>query len=191
MNHSEIDACIMDAQNGNQEELLKLLEQFKPFIYKTAKSFNIKNHDMNDMVQIGYTALINSVNKYRTGSSTFTAYAFNSIRNTFRYTARQNSKYQVELSLNTPINPNADSTTEFLDHIEAPENFVDDILRFENILEVRKAVSKLSHEEIDLVDMVYFKKGSLKSYAEKRGMGYLQAVRKKNKVLEKLGCCIN
>jgi RNA polymerase sporulation-specific sigma factor len=144
MNHSEIDACVTSAQKGNREELLKLLEQFKPFIYKTAKSFNIKNHDMNDMVQIGYTSLINAVNKYRTGSSTFTTYAFNSIRNTFRYTARQNSKYQVELSLNTPINPYNDSITEFMDYIEAPENFEEDILRSENILEVRRAVSKIT-----------------------------------------------
>jgi RNA polymerase sporulation-specific sigma factor len=191
MNHSEIDICVMGAQNGNREELQKLLEQFKPFILKTAKSYNIKNYDINDMMQVGYMALISAVNKYKTGSSTFSAYAFNSIKNAFRYTARRNFKYLKDLSLNTPINSNADYITEFVETIEAQENFEEDILRSENILEVRKAVSKLSHEETELVNMVYFSKGSLKSYAEKKGIGYLQAIRKKNKVLEKLSCYIN
>jgi RNA polymerase sporulation-specific sigma factor len=191
MNHSEIETCVIAAQKGNREELLKLLEQFKPFIFKTAKSFNIKNYDINDMEQIGYMALINAVSKYKTGSSTFSSYAFNTIKNAFRYTARQNFKYHGELSLNTPLNPNSNFITEFVDNIETTENVEEDVLRSEHIFEVRRAVSKLSQEEIDLVNMVYFNKCSLKSYAEKKGIGYLQAVRKKNKVLGKLSCYIN
>jgi RNA polymerase sporulation-specific sigma factor len=80
MNHAEIETCVIGAQKGNQEELLKLLEQFKPFIYKTAKTFNIKNYDINDMEQVAYMSLINAVNKYKTGSFTFSSYAFNTIK---------------------------------------------------------------------------------------------------------------
>jgi RNA polymerase sporulation-specific sigma factor len=113
------------------------------------------------------------------------------LKNALRYTARQNSKYHGELSLNTPLNQNSNFTTEFVDTIESTENLEEHILRTENIREVRRAVSKFSNEEIALVNMVYFKKSSLKSYAEDNDIGYLQAVRKKNKVLEKLSCYIN
>jgi len=186
MNHYEIEACVMRAKNGNKEELLKILEQFRPFIFKTARQYNIKNYDMYDLVQIGYVTLINAVAKYRSGSHTFSSYAFNSIQNSFRCTARNNSKYAEELSLNSPINEANDSATEFIDSTESNDNTEEDIINEETIKELRKAVAKLPADEQELIIMVYYSKCSLKTYAEKKGLSYLQAVRKKNRILEKL-----
>jgi RNA polymerase sporulation-specific sigma factor len=186
MNHHEIEACVIRAKNGNREELLKIMEQYRLFIIKTAKTYNIKNYDLYDLVQIGYVTLINAVAKYKTGSNTFSTYAFNSISNAFRYAARQNSKYGGELSLNAPLNQEVDSGTEFIDSLEAAENFEEDLLKQESIAEIRKAVSKLPEDEIELVIMVYYNGASLKTYAEKKGLSYQQAVRRKNRILGKL-----
>jgi len=188
MNHYEIEASVLRAKKGNGEELLKILEQFKPFIFKTARQFNIRNYDMYDLVQIGYVTLINAVAKYRSGSHTFSSYAFNSITNNLRCIARNNSKHDEELSLNCPINEAIDSGTEFIDCIESLENVEEEIINEEILKELRKAVSKLPADEQELIIMVYYSKCSIKTYAEKKGLSYLQAVRKKNRVLGKLNC---
>lgn len=186
MNHYEIEACVIRAKNGNKEELLKLMEQFRPFIFKTARDFNIKNYDMYDLAQIGYVALINAAAKYRTGSNTFSSYAYNSIKNAFIYTSRQNAKYTSELSLNKTLNSEEDSDTEFIESIEGLENVEEDIISAENMSELKRAVSKLPSEEMELVIMVYYSGISLKTYADKKGISYQRANRKRNKILEKL-----
>lgn len=186
MNHYEIEACVIRAKNGNKEELLKIIEQYKPFIFKTAREYNIKGYDLYDLVQIGYVTLINSVAKYRTGSNTFSTYAYNSIKNGFRYIARQNKKHSGDLSLNSPLDGESEYGTEFIDFIADPEDFEEDIVSAEEIKELRKVVSKLPSDEMDFIIMVYYSGASIKTYAEKNGLSYQQAVRKKNRILEKL-----
>ena len=187
MNRYEIEACVIRAKNGNREELLKVLEQFKPFIFKTAAQFNIKNYDTYDLVQIGYVTLINAVAKYRTGSNTFSCYAFRSIENAFKYTARQNSKYYDDLSLNEPVDPEDKNSKEFIDCMGTEEELDEDIIRLENIEQVKRAVSKLPADELELIIMVYYSSIPLKTYAIKKGLGYQHAIRKKKMILEKLG----
>jgi RNA polymerase sporulation-specific sigma factor len=136
MNHYEIEACVTRAKKGNHEELIKTLEQYRPFIIKTA---------------------------------------------------RQNSKADTELSLNTTLNSEEDGGSEFMDFIESPENLEENLLEAFRYRELRKAVSKLPADEMELVIMVYYSGASIKTYAEKKGLSYQQAVRKKNRVLQKSG----
>lgn len=187
MNHYEIEACVIRAKKGNHEELLKILEQYKPFIFKTSRQFNIRNCDLYDLVQICYVTLINAVAKYRAGSNTFSTYAFNSIKNALRYTARQHSKSDSELSLNTPLNSEEDGSSEFMDFIESPENLEEDVLKASQREQLRKAVSKLPADEMEMIIMVYYNGASIKTYAEKKGLSYQQAIRKRNRILQRLG----
>jgi len=186
MNHYEIETCVIRAKNGNKDDLLKVLEQYKPFIFKTARKFKIKNYDIYDLEQIGYIAIINALAKYRTGSCTFSTYVYESIKNAFKYTARQNSKHEREFSLNSAVDPHS-SITEHINYIDSLENIEEDILRSEETSEIRSALSKLPPHELELVLMVYYKGLSLKYYAEKKGMSYYQASKKKDLVLCKLG----
>lgn len=186
MNYREIENSVTGAKNGDSQELNKVLEQYKPFIYKTAKQYNLKNYDLNDLVQIGYMALMKAVVKYRTGSNTFSTYAFNAIKNELRYTARQNNRHNEDLSLNSPVNTSGNAKIEYIDCIESKDNLEDHILKSEKISEVNNVVSKLPSDEADLVSMIFYNKNSIKNYAEKKGLSYLQAVRKKNKILKKL-----
>jgi RNA polymerase sporulation-specific sigma factor len=190
MNHHEIEACVIRAKSGSQEDLLKLLAQYKLFIFKTANQFNIRNYDFYDLLQIGYMALINALIKYRTGSHTFSCYAFNSIKNAFRLTARQNFKYKHDLSLNIPVDTDADVSTDFINCIEDDKNLEEHIVNSERIRELRGALARLSEDELELVLMVYYSGATLKTYAEKKGISYYQALVKRDSILEKLGCYI-
>lgn len=186
MNHSEIESCVAIAKEGNKEELMKILEQYKPFIIKTAKDFYIRSCDVNDLLQIGYIALINAVDKYRTGSNTFSTYAFNTIKNVFKYTARNNSRLNMELSFNNIISPEDTSCNEFINSMAAIENLEDLILNVENTKELKGAVQKLPPGEAELVTMVYYNGVSIKKYAESKGISYQQAIRKRDFILLKL-----
>ena len=74
--------------------------------------------------------ILNAVKKYKTGSCTFSTYAYECIKNAFRYTARQNSKHQSELSLNAAVDPYSMSN-EYIDCIDSNENLEETILRSE------------------------------------------------------------
>jgi RNA polymerase sporulation-specific sigma factor len=186
VNYYEIETSVIGAKNGNKEDLLKVLQQYKPFIFKTARKFNIKNYDIYDLEQIGYMAIFNALAKYRTGSCTFSSYAYESIKNAFRYTARQNSKHENILSLNSAVNPYVNNT-EYINCIASLENLEETILGSEEASEIRKAVTKLPPQEMELVMAVYYKGIPLKDYAAKKGITYQQAYQKKDFVLSKLG----
>jgi RNA polymerase sporulation-specific sigma factor len=186
MNYNEVEACVISAKAGSQEHLIKLLEHFKPFILKTAKSFHIRNHDAYDLLQIGYVALINAVGKYRTGSHTFTSYAFNTIKNTFRYTGRKNSRCSQELSLNIQADTEGEAATEFIDCLRADTDVEEEVINSHMQSKLRKAVASLPEDEMELVIFVYYNNISLKTYAAKRDISYYLAKKKKREILEKL-----
>lgn len=185
LKHCEIETCVLGAKDGNKEDLIKVLNQYKPFIFKTARKFNIKNYDIYDLEQIGYMAVINALAKYKTGSCTFSTYVYESIKNAFRYTARQNSKHEKNVSLNSVVDP-FNMSTEYINCINSSENLEEDILNSQEALEMRRAVSNLPPHEMELVLMIYYKGLSLKDYAAKKGITYYQASKKKELVLNKL-----
>jgi RNA polymerase sigma factor (sigma-70 family) len=187
MNHNEIEACVIRAKKGSKEDLLKVIEQFKPFIYKTANGFNIKNCDINDLAQIGCIAIIKAVLKYKIGSHTFSSYAYNAVKNELKYTARAKAKAGKDFSINTPVDGSGENDMEYVDCLVGAENIEEDILKDECYRELRQALWRLSEEERELVRMVYFRNMTLKAYAEMKGMGYQEAYWRKRRVLEKLG----
>jgi RNA polymerase sporulation-specific sigma factor len=187
MNHNEIETCVIRVKSGIEEDFGKLMNQFRPFIYKTANSFNIKSYDIEDLVQLGNIALMKAVLKYKVGSHTFSSYAYNSIKNEFRLAARINAKIGNELSINTPVNDSDLNETEFADFLEDPDNFEEDLIKSESIKEVKQAIGLLSDEEIEFVDLIYYKGIQLKTYAEDKSISYYQALATKRKVLKKLG----
>ncbi|ERI91423.1 Sigma-70 region 2 [Clostridiales bacterium oral taxon 876 str. F0540] len=175
----------MKAKNGSQEDLLKILKQYKPFIFKTARNYNIRNHDLNDFEQIGYMAIINALSKYKAGSCTFSSYVYESIKNAFRYTARQNSKHENSLSLNSAQGP-YERAEEYINCIDSEESIEETVLSSEESKDMRNAVAKLSPVDMELVAMLYYEGLSLRKYAEKKGLTYYEARKKKNFVLGKL-----
>jgi RNA polymerase sigma factor, sigma-70 family len=193
MNYLEIESCVINAKLGDPKEMEKIIEQFRPFIFKIAKTYNIKNYDLTDLSQIGFTALINSVHKYNPGTHTFSSYAYTSINNSLKYFARKNSKFNKDISINTRVFPESDSSiaTEYLDCIEDTENFEEILIKTESMKELLSSISQLSNDEKELVHMLFYQKNTLKTYSDKKGMGYLRAVRSKNRILKKLRNCLN
>ena len=184
MNYEEIENHVKLAKQGDSESLTKLLIQFKPFIFKTSKDFNIKNYDEYDLVQIGYIALINAVDKYDTSKHSFSSYVYTTIKNVMKYTARSNNKHKLNLSINASID--GKSSLDFTEFLESNENLENDYLAHEKIVELQKIISNLEPDEFELIFLVYYNNFSLTDYAAKKKLPYSQIVRKKNAILEKI-----
>lgn len=184
MNYEEIEDHVKLAKQGKSESLTKLLLQFKPFIFKTAKNFNIKNYDEYDLVQIGYIALINAVDKYNTIKHSFSSYAYATIKNVMKYTARSNSKHKLTLSINASID--GQSSIDFTEFLQSNENVENDYLEHEKIVELQKVISDLEPDEFELIFLIYYNNFSLTDYAAKKKLPYSQIVRKKNTILDKI-----
>jgi len=184
MNYEEIENHVKLAKQGDSESLTKLLIQFKPFIFKTSKDFNIKNYDEYDLVQIGYIALINAVDKYDTSKHSFSSYVYTTIKNVMKYTARSNNKHKLNLSINTSID--GKSSLDFTEFLESNENLENDYLAHEKVVELQKIISDLKPDEFKLIFLVYYNNFSLTDYASKKKISYAKIVRKKNAVLEKI-----
>jgi RNA polymerase sporulation-specific sigma factor len=120
MNYTEIEDHVKLAKQGNSESLTKLLIKFKAFIFKTARSFNIRSYDEYDLVQIGYISLIKAVDKYKEGSNTFSSYVYQTIKNSIRCTARDNRKHQSTLSINASID--GQNSIDFTELLQSNEN---------------------------------------------------------------------
>ena len=71
-------------------------------------------------------------------------------------------------------------TTEYINCIASLENLEETILGSEEASEIRKAVTKLPPQEMELVLAVYYKGIPLKDYAAKKGITYQQAYQKKD-----------
>ena len=184
MNYDEIENAVKLAKSGDSQSLTSLLMQFKPFIFKTAKSFNIKNFDEYDLVQIGYISLIHAVDKYDLERHSFSSYVYSAIKNSMRYTARSNKKHQSILSINASINN--DCSYDFTEFLESNTHIEEDFLHQENINLLRKVLSELPEDEFELIFMVYYNNFSLKDYAAKKQMPYYSIVQKKNLILDKI-----
>ncbi|AOR25060.1 sigma-70 family RNA polymerase sigma factor [Clostridium taeniosporum] len=183
MNYKEIENTVTKAKNGDEEALLKLMIQFKPFIFKTARGFNIKNYDTYDLVQIGYIALINAVEKYKEGSNSFSSYVYISIKNCMKCTARNNKKHKNTLSINAPINEDG-SLTDFTELLESNIDLEDDFIKKEKAREIQSIISKLDPKDLELIFLVYYNGFSFKEYALKKGLTYFQVIRRKNSIFK-------
>ena len=56
---------------------------------------------------------------------------------------------------------------------------------------LKYALDHLTEEEIELIQHLFFKRKTLKSYAEQKGLSYSYAMKKKKKILNKLYMYIN
>ncbi|MBW6411659.1 sigma-70 family RNA polymerase sigma factor [Clostridium weizhouense] len=183
MEYKEIEKLVLKSKKGDEESLLKLMVQFKPFIFKTARDFNIKNYDTFDLVQIGYIALINAVDKYNEGSNSFSSYVYTSIKNCMKYTARNNKKHKNILSINSTINE-CESLNDFTEFFESNIDLENDFIKKEKALKIQSIISKLDPKDFELIFLVYYNGFTFKEYALKKGLTYHSVIRRKNRVFK-------
>lgn len=183
-NNCIINQLVISAKGGNKEALEKLVLQLKPFILKTARQIFIKDYDMEDLIQIGYISLLNSIKKYNPmKNKDFLPYAMYSVKNNFNYEIRQKCRYNYEESLDYSSSEDA---VPLLDTLASDELTDNCIIHKENISYMQYALGRLPYEDWEIINSVYMKGIKIKAFAEAKGLSYSTCVKRKKRALQKL-----
>ena len=178
----ELNSIVLRAKEGDNKAMTKIIEKFKPFILKQCNSIYIKDYEKEDLIQIGLMSLINAVKHFKLeNKKDFTGYAICTIKNNYNCEIRQKCKFNYEISLNT--NQNIYNMIEMFPSAEVIEN---DYIRKLQIKQLYIFLGKLTKDDQELIDWIYLKQRSVKSFANMKDLRYETCVRRKNAILIKL-----
>lgn len=178
-----INQLVLSAKEGNKDALEKLMYQLRPFIIKTAKSIFIKDYDMEDLIQIGYMSLLNSVKNYNPmKNKDFLPYAIYAVKNNFSYEIRRKCRYNYEESLDA----STEDSVPLIDTLSSDELTDNTIILMEDTEYLQAALGSLPYEDWEILNSVYFSGIKIKAFAEAKGLSYSTCVKRKKSALQKL-----
>jgi len=185
LNSKRLLDIILDAKNKDSDSILFLINKYKPLIIKYSISYILKNHDKEDLIQIGTIAVIKAIEKYDIshGEDFIDCYIINSIKNTYRNLARANIKYQSESSLNISV----DEDTDIQSLLPDDYNLENDIIKTMQNVNLKNLLKSLTLEEYTLIKEAYLTESSnLYKYCITNNLNYHKKRRKLITLLSKL-----
>ncbi|MDU5723272.1 MAG: sigma-70 family RNA polymerase sigma factor, partial [Clostridium butyricum] len=165
----------------------KLIEEFRPFIINLSKRTFIPGYDYDDFKNECYRILFRCILLYKIESHRFVAYATNGIKNSINDLIRRNIQTN---------NIHGSGATVYDNYVD--ETFNSDSPQIEDILCssydsdcLKFAMNQLTEDEKELVQHIFFKDMTLKSFSDEKGICYSCAVKMKRFVLDKMFMYIN
>ena len=187
MNYKYVENLVRLSKNGDIKSKEKLLEEFRPFIINISKRTFIHGYEFEDIMNECYKILLKCILLYKLESHRFVAYATNGIKNSINDLIR-NSIKNNKISGNSTLT--IDSFVENTCKDDTPE--IEDILCSQYDCDCLKyAMNCLTEEELNLIDHIFYKNKTLKSYAKENNVSYSYAFKKKRYILDKLFMHIN
>lgn len=178
----ELNSIVLQAKKGDNKAMKTIIEKFTPFILKQCKNIYIKDYEFEDLIQIGQISLINAVKHFKIEKKKdFTGYAICSIKNNYKCEIRQKCKFNYEISLNS--SNNIYNMTEMFPSAEVIE---DDYISKMEAKQLYTCLRKLAKEDQELIEWIYLKQKSIKSFSQIQGIRYETCVRRKKAILMKL-----
>ena len=186
MNYDYIENLVKKSKDGDEESKEKLSNEFKPFIINLSKRTFIHGYEFEDIVNECYRILFKCVSYYKPESHRFVAYATNGIKNSINDLIEKNiSRNRLEGS-STLVLENVENT------IESNNLPIDyNLLKEFDISLLYNALSKLTEEEHELINYVFFQEHPVKKYATLKKIPYSTVITKKDFILDKIFMLIN
>ncbi|MGG7198543.1 sigma-70 family RNA polymerase sigma factor [Clostridium butyricum] len=182
MNYDYIENLVKKSKAGDESSKEMLIDEFRPFIINLSKRTFIPGYDYDDFKNECYRILFRCISLYKTESHRFVAYATNGIKNSINDLIRSSIKTN---------NIHGSGTAAYDNYVE--ETYLTGEPKIEEVLCskydsdcLKFAMSKLNEEELNLVDYLFFKDMTLKSYSTEKGICYSSAVKMKRFALDKL-----
>jgi|BioPla2DNA2_1021312.scaffolds.fasta_scaffold131044_1 RNA polymerase sigma factor (sigma-70 family) len=186
MNCNDLEQQVHNAQKGNKEAQLWIVQQYMPYIAKRAKAYKVKSFSCQDLLQLGTLAVLKAIHKYKIGSNTFKGYVIRAINSAFAYAWRESKKQWMDESLSRLDKTYIDSRTNYYGSYNVKNSFVEELIYKEEILQLRDDILRLTPGEISYIRRLFYKNMSLKQLAQEEAISYSQAVRRKNRIIDKL-----
>lgn len=187
MDYAYIEKLVISSKLGDEMCKELLVKEFTPFILSLSNKAFIHGYDKQDLHNECYKALFYCLHKYDTKSHRFVGYAINSIKN------------QISLLIKKSINHSSSEGQAALALFEDVENTIasnelnieDGFLRKSDFEHLNHALNNLKEDERELIDYIFFKKNTVRTYAFSKNMSYSTAISKKNNTLKKIKKSLN
>jgi len=171
----ELNSIVLRAKKGDNKAMTKIIEKFTPFILKQCKSIYIKDYEIEDLIQIGQMSLINAVKHFKIeNKKDFAGYAICSIKNNYNCEIRQRCKFNYEISLNSSQN-----IYNMIELFPSEEVIEDDYIYKMQVKQLYSFLGKLTKEDKELIEWIYLKQKSIKSFAKIKDLRYETCIRRK------------
>ncbi|NFG28248.1 sigma-70 family RNA polymerase sigma factor [Clostridium botulinum] len=177
-----VEMLAKEAKNGDNLSKENLIEEFRPFIRNLSRKTFIHGYDKDDIENECYKNLFKCLNSYDLEKHRFVAYATNGIKNNLndlirKTKNRDNSEGSCALTLSDNLE----------DALPSNEPNLEDMLCNECDLDLLKyAIKKLTKEEQELIDFIFFKNNTIRLYSNLKNMCYSTAAKRKMDILKKI-----
>ncbi|MDR3593419.1 sigma-70 family RNA polymerase sigma factor [Clostridium sp.] len=183
MDYGHIEDLVSSSRIGDEKSKELLVNEFKPFIISLSKKTFINGYDKYDIQSECYKILFYCLERYDSKTHKFVAYAINAIKNQLsslikKSINRSNSEGNEALSLYENL-----ENTLFSNEPNLEDSFCQKCDK-ENL---NKILSNLSDDEKELINYIFFKNNTVRTYAFSKNMCYSTAILRKNNVLKKIG----
>ncbi|NFO56003.1 sigma-70 family RNA polymerase sigma factor [Clostridium botulinum] len=182
-----VEMLAKKSKDGDNLSKENLIEEFRPFIRNLSRKTFIHGYDKNDIENECYKNLFKCLNSYDLEKHRFVAYATNGIKNNLndlirKTKNRDNSEGSCALTLSDNLE----------DALPSNEPNLEDMLCNECDLDLLKyAIKKLTKEEQELIDFIFFKNNTIRLYSSLKNMCYSTAAKRKMDVLKKINKIFN
>lgn len=181
MNYEYVEKLVNAAKTGDLNAKKMLIEEFTPLIHSLSRKIFIQGYERCDIKNECFLTLCDCIDKYKSYTHRFTAYATNSIKNNLNVLIINNAKhndFDGIFSLSDDL-----ENTFSLNHLMEEEY---NLIEHEHNLLISAIKNNLTDSERNLVLFVFYKKNTLTNYAYHENISYVTASKRKKKALEKL-----
>lgn len=180
--YTEIDDLLNNARTGDFESSHILLKKLNPLIIASIKRYYNKTTDYEDLIQEGRVVVLECIRNYDDSKD---VYFLGYVKTMLKFLYLNKHKEKVLISLNTPIGEDEDE--ELIDILESNDDGVlEEILKIENLDEIRQALSTLSERQREVIVYFYFEGYSIPEIAKKMCVTYRTIVNTKTTALDKM-----
>ena len=182
MDFHYIEELVKKSKDGDNLSKEKLAEEFRPLILNISKRTFIDGYELHDIQHECYKSLFKCVSLYNLEKHRFVAYATNAIKNNMNDLIKR-IKTRSSTNGNDALSLHEDVEKDF----PAQDISLEDLLCDEcDYQELRLALSNLNQDEKELIDFIFFKNNTVRTYAYVKSMCYSTANLKKKLTLKKI-----
>lgn len=171
MNANEINSLVISAQNGDNASILKLFQNYQPFINNFLKTIYSKIYETNDLKQECYITLVSCIKSYNF-TYPFTSYYIKSVKNNI-YNLIKHSKEANLIHCN-------------YDFIVSETTLEDLLIQKIDIKKLYSCLNSLKDSDRKIIIDYYFNNLSLTEIARKNNLKYITLVKKRNRIIKYL-----
>lgn len=182
MDYNKVEQLVLLSKENNERAKEQLVKEFTPLIKKLSHKNHIFGYEAIDLENECYQTLFKCVLYYNLSSHRFVAYATNALKHTVYYLIRKTCDKFKKEAIEYVADPEIIDSTKHVNIHGGEESIYSD----EEITMIRKAITKLSKKDKDLLIFVIANKNTLKEYAAKNNISYSTALLRKKYALNRL-----